>query len=106
MSIIIYAAYLQTAPCQKRPRVYRKKPVKAAWCIHYKHILTYTQTHTHTHTHFQVDPFTGRVTECYASAACCRPAGGPPLEERLAAVTAHALPEHAAQLDTLPRRAP
>ena len=49
------------------------------------------------------DPHTGRATERYANAAHCRLAGGASVDGYLAAVSAHALPEHMTQLDHLLR---
>ncbi len=49
------------------------------------------------------DPSTGRTTEHYANEAYCRLAGGASVEAHLARVAAHALPEHATQLDYLCR---
>jgi hypothetical protein len=49
------------------------------------------------------DPYSGRATERYANAAYCRLAGGASAVAHLARVAAHALPEHATQLDHLCR---
>ncbi len=48
-------------------------------------------------------PHSGRATECYANAAYCRLAGDASVEAHLARVAAHALPEHATQIDHLCR---